>query len=613
MPKHGDSSAGGWAEPMSTAKVQQAEALFRSGALQQARVILTAALRAKPGDSYAMQLMATVLGRLGQVDASEHYADRALALGPNDAATWTRCAVAALLCRRTDRALRLAERAVELDAGRMDARETLIKVLMAAKRVVSAAALAQEGQRRHPRNEEFARLAYLLLAGIGRVDEGVVAARAGLAANPDDLALHSMLCSGLNYVWGASGAERLAAARSFGAMIERTREPPIGPGGLGRSMADTSGSSARRLRVGLLSGDLRKHAVACFAQAVIHHLDRAAFEVVCLSTAEREDDVSARLRAAADEWVSLGTAPPHQLHARLRTAKLDLLIDLHGHTDGHRLDALGHRVAPLQVTYCGYPATTGLPGMDVRLVDALTDPPGAPDGPQAWHTERLERIDGCFLAYSPPPDAPEPAWHEGRPPTFGSFNAMLKYNDRLIRLWTRLLHDNPGSRLLLKNGSLSGAEAKADLAARFEAAGAGTERIEMRGFEAASRHHLATYDEIDVALDTFPYHGTTTTCEALWMGVPVVTMAGEAHASRVGVSLLNAVGLGQLVAADEAGYAAIATALLHDAPRRRAWKAGLRAQVAGSMLCDGPGFGARFGAALRRAWDAASGRQGTTR
>lgn len=587
---------------MSTAKVQQAEALFRSGALEQARAILTAALRAKPGDSYAMQLMATVLGKMGQVDASEHYADRALALGPGDAATWTRCAIAALLCRRNDRALRLAERAVELDAGRMDARETLIKVLMACKRVVSAAAAAREGQRRHPGNEEFARLAYLLLAGLGRVDEGVVAARAGLGANPDDLALHSMLCSGLNYVWGASGAERLAAARSFGAMIERTRGVRGGPGVARGSVADGPGGAARRLRVGLLSGDLREHAVACFAQAVIEHLDRGAFEVVCLSSAEREDAVSARLRGAADEWESLGAAGPQELPARLRAAKLDVLIELHGHTDGHRLDALGHRVAPLQVTYCGYPATTGLPGMDVRLVDALTDPPGVPDLPQGWHTEQLERIEGCFLAYSPPLDAPEPAWRDGRPPTFGSFNAMLKYNDRLIGLWARLLRENPGARLLLKNGSLSGAEARADLAARFEAAGAGGDRLEMRGFEAAARHHLAAYDEVDVALDTFPYHGTTTTCEALWMGVPVVSMAGEAHAGRVGVSLLNAVGLGELLARDEAEYVALATALLGDAARRRAWKAGLRAQVGGSMLCDGPGFGARFGAALKRAW-----------
>jgi predicted O-linked N-acetylglucosamine transferase (SPINDLY family) len=256
----------------------------------------------------------------------------------------------------------------------------------------------------------------------------------------------------------------------------------------------------------------------------------------------------------------------------------------------------------VQITWLGYPDTTGLRAMDCRFVDAITDPVGEAE---PFHTEQLVRFAPTAWIYQPPLDSPEVApvpCTAGAPVTFGCFNNFAKVSDSTLRGWARVLASVPQSRLLLKGHGLAEPALAATLRARLALLGVGQERIELLGRTPGVAEHLALYARVDVALDTFPYHGTTTTCEALWMGVPVVTLAGDRHAARVGVSLLTAVGRREWIARDWDDYVAIAAALAKDAAGRAAWRQSLRGEMRRSALLDHAGQAARFGNAVRQCW-----------
>jgi len=286
----------------------------------------------------------------------------------------------------------------------------------------------------------------------------------------------------------------------------------------------------------------------------------------------------------------------------VRADTIDIALDLSGHTHAHSLPAFHMRCAPVQATYLGYPNTTGVAAMDYRITDSAADPPGA----QAFATERLLNIDPCFLCYAPPADAPSPRREPGaapaRPFTFGSFNNAQKMNGYTIALWARVLDAVPGSRMLLKSVNFDDAQLRADIVARFSAQGIDPARVEVLPRAPTLHDHLSLYQRFDVALDTFPYAGTTTTCEALHMGVPVVTLRGRTHASRVGASLLGAIGRADLIADTSEEFVQIAAGLAAEGDRLDARRPQLRDALAASPLCDAPGFAARFDGVLRTMW-----------
>jgi predicted O-linked N-acetylglucosamine transferase (SPINDLY family) len=286
----------------------------------------------------------------------------------------------------------------------------------------------------------------------------------------------------------------------------------------------------------------------------------------------------------------------------IRRARPDILIDLGGLTGPARVVAMAHRIAPVQATYLGYPNTSAVPNIDWRLVDALTDPvePSA-DGSRAddLATERLLRIKGCFVCYRPPDDAPPVAVRGADGPVaFGSFNTSHKISPQCVQLWARVLRRVPGSMLVLKRREFADPWIAGQFIQAFGREGVEAPRLRFLGKTPAVAEHLAAYAEVDIALDTYPYHGTTTTCEALWMGVPVVSLIGNTHASRVGHSLLNAAGLGRLAATTPEQFEEIAAALAADRAALGTMRASLRPQVSASSLCDGPNFAARFADAL---------------
>jgi protein O-GlcNAc transferase len=260
-----------------------------------------------------------------------------------------------------------------------------------------------------------------------------------------------------------------------------------------------------------------------------------------------------------------------------------------GHTAGNRMALLARRVAPVQITYLGYPASTGLAAMDHRITDAIADPEGMTE---AFHTEQLVRIDGGFLCYAPafpgqegPAVTPPPSL-AGGPVTFGSFNSLIKVNDAVLDAWATLLHLVPKGRLLLKARAFTEETVRQRLWKQLQARGIARERVELVAPLGPIAEHLAAYGRIDIALDTFPYNGTTTTCEALWMGVSVVTFAGRCHAARVGASLLARVGLDELVAPTLEGSLKVAVQLARDPERLASLRSSMRERMLGSPLMD---------------------------
>ncbi len=358
----------------------------------------------------------------------------------------------------------------------------------------------------------------------------------------------------------------------------------------------------RPLRVGYVSGDFRRHPVAFFVEPLLRCHDRGAFHPFCYSNGGERDDLNMHLRALVPDWRDIAALDDDAVAALIRRDRIDILVDLSGHTAHHRLLVFARRPAPLQVTAIGYVNTTGLAAMDYRLTDAWCDPPGIDE---TLYSESLWRLPGGFNCYAPPNGLPAP----GPAPlatrghvTFGSFNNLDKISPEVLDLWAGLIGSVPGSRLVLKTKTLSDPTVGAAIRARFAGAGVDPARIELIEWSATLREHFEHYRRIDIALDPFPYNGTTTTCEALMMGVPVIALAGDRHAARVSASILARLGLEVLVAPDPAGYLARAQALAQKPEAVVKLRDSLRRRIAASPLADAAGYTRSLEAAYREMW-----------
>ncbi len=366
----------------------------------------------------------------------------------------------------------------------------------------------------------------------------------------------------------------------------------------------TNGPDPRkRLRVAILSPDLRVHSCAYFIEPLLRHLDREQFEIYLYHDHIREDTVSVRLRSLAAKWRNFSGQQTAIVEQQIRADNLDLLIDLAGHTGLiNRLPVLARKVAPIQINYLGYPNTTGVSAIDYRLTDAIADPEGEAD---AFATEQLVRLGPTAWTYQPPADAPEvtppPCLANGYV-TFGSFNDLAKITDSTLTVWGRVLAGVPGSRLRLKGRGLSEAPLRAALTQRLVRAGIAAGRVEFLERTPDTVSHLAQYQTVDIALDTFPYHGTTTTCEALWMGVPVISLMGDRHVARVGGSLLTAAAHAEWSTKSVDEYVQAASTLASDAGRLSEVRRGLRDDLKRGPLLDHQAQSRRFGSALRTCW-----------
>lgn len=359
--------------------------------------------------------------------------------------------------------------------------------------------------------------------------------------------------------------------------------------GLANESAARATASAT-IRVGYVSPDFRGHSVANFIKPVLGTHNRNVVTCYCYSDVEYPDETTRQLMRMTDHWRDTAVLSDDQLFQLVRKDEIDILVDLAGHTSRNRLRMFSRRPAPVQVTYLGYPDTTGLSVMDYRLTDARADPEGVSGD---LHTERLVRLEGGFLCYEPPCEpkiaGEMPASRNGHI-TFGSFNNLAKINADVVRAWSEILRSVPAAKLILKARGLGDPAGRDTVLSQFRTQGIGEDRIECLGHATGMEQHLQTYNRIDIALDTFPYNGTTTTCEALWMGVPVITFAGDRHASRVGVSILTTVGLTVCIAVGREAYVSQAVRLACERDYVSDLRNGLRERMRGSPLVDARRF-----------------------
>ena len=430
---------------------------------------------------------------------------------------------------------------------------------------------------------------------IGRLDEAVAAYRAALRYEPGAMEVHSELLLTLHYDPAYEPAAIYQEHRHWYQQHAESLRTLCGP-------HTNSRNPDRRLRIGYVSPDLCDHVVARFLLPLLTSHDHSQVEVFCYAPVPRPDDMADRLATCAHHWKSLRGLTDQQAADLIRGDEIDILVDLAGHTPGHSLLVFARKPAPVQVTWLGYPDTTGLPTIDYRFTDAFADPPGLTESLHCEHLVRLPQTAWCFhpVGYTRPV-GPLPSMGAGHI-TFGTFNNFAKVSQISLDLWARILQQVPDSHLLLKGPALSSLEVISQLHQFFAGRGIAAQRLELVPRDPSALGHLRWYDQMDISLDTFPYHGTTTTCEALWMGVPVVTLTGQTHVSRVGVSLLSNMGLSDLVADSPDRYVQIAVALGQDRLRLQELRSTLRQRMQLSPLMNAQGFARNVEAAYRAMW-----------
>lgn len=566
----------------------RAMAMQAAGKVEDAIAMVRVQQRLRPRDPDLMNLMAVLLWGTGRLDESLRSLERAVALQPANGSFLNNLGVTLSFMNRLHDAVAAWERATSVDPRNPLAWISLAGTLPRVVRAADGVVAGRRGIELDPGSPAAHNALASALKHAGSMAEAVEAAREAVRLQPGDPRLRSQMLLFMNYA--SMPAEALAREhRAFGAAC-----PPA------RAAASTAPDPDRPLRIGVLSGDLKDHSVAFFVDAVLDAVPEGS-TCTAFSTmvAPEGDATAARLRGRFGDWVDAWKLTDDGLDEAIRAREIDVLLELSGHTSGSRLAALRSAPAPVIVTAIGYPNTTGLPAVGWRIVDSVTDPSGS----DAHCTERLVRIDPCFLCYRAPQDAPESAMPApDAPVTFASFNNAAKVGDECAALWGRVLAAVPGSRLLLKSASLADAAVRATVVARMEAAGIASGRLELVARTASRAEHLALYSRVHVALDTVPYNGTTTTCEAMWMGVPVVCMLGDRHASRVSASLVAAAGHPEWAAADADGFVQTAARLAGNREALAAIRAGLRPAMARSALMDAAAYGTRFHAALRDCW-----------
>jgi predicted O-linked N-acetylglucosamine transferase (SPINDLY family) len=357
----------------------------------------------------------------------------------------------------------------------------------------------------------------------------------------------------------------------------------------------------KRIKLGLLSADFHhQHPVNIFMQPVLARLDKSQFEVTIYNVGVAHDDQTQLARSRADQWVVGTHWTQAQLTQRIRADGIDVLIDLAGHTSHNRLVMLSQRVAPVQVSFLGYPGSTGVPNIDWLLADSVVVPPEH----DALCTEQVYRLPHTVFCFAPEVDYPYPTYDTAkavRPLTFGSFNNVPKLTPHTIALWARVLERVPGSRLLLKAPSFRDESAVRIFRERFEQQGVDASRIEFRG-PVGLTDMMAEYADVDIALDPVPYNGGTTTLQAMWMGVPVVVKEGQNFVSRMGASFMRAAGLPDWVADSDEAYVAIAARMAADRQALLQLKAGLRARLLAAPAWDIDRYTRDWTVALREMW-----------
>jgi len=547
-----------------------AAAYLETGHLEQSIAAARQAVEFEPTNSNFLAVLGASLGGRGEFFEAEKVLRAAIKYDPTHAHAYSNLGNLFLEQRDLDGAIAACRKAVELAPGLEVAHGNLANAL---------------------RDQ-------------GRIDEALAVYRKVLEKGCDHGAIISNYLMCLHYASEISGAEiKTESQRLASSPNESECRPEI--------EFEQSPVPDRKLTIGYVSPDFRAHSVSWFLTSLLRVHNRSQFRILCYAEVAKPDAVTEELRDLADDWRSTVGVSDQQMAAQIRADKVDILVDLAGHTGANRLTVFARRPAPIQVSWLGYPGTTGMPEIEFRLTDAIADPEG-PEGNESDFTESLIRLPNGFLNYAPPlgaPDTETPPRLRNRYISFGSFNTLAKISEPTIACWSRVLISIENSVLILKNRALADSGARERLFELFERYGVTSDRLKLHPWTATIHDHLAAYNEVDVALDTFPYNGTTTTLEALWMGVPVITLRGNHHATRVSASILERIGWPEWIADTDDDYVAKAKCVAENLDQSNMDRSGLRERVQSSPLCNSSNFAQDIEAAFREMWRTYCGSQ----
>jgi predicted O-linked N-acetylglucosamine transferase (SPINDLY family) len=634
---------------------------LEAGAFDAAREACRAALAANPGCAEAHNTLGNVLRARGEYQGAAESFDRALNLHPNYPEAWNNKAVVLLMLQKTDEAAACVRRALALKPDFGVGWATYGSALVAVGNLNQAIASFEKSVAYEPNCVEAHNNLGATLLQLDRADEAIAAfekaialseaeGRAeshynlgttliernqldravlclgkAIAADPNHAAARNNLgialqgqgapaeavqaygeaidadphyagayCNKLmamHYIEKYSNEDMLDVARAFGRAFDRPDKRPF---------AARDPSPERRLRIGYVSGDFNSHPVAFFFARSLRAHDREQVEIFCYSNWASEDFMTEELRGLSDHWRVVAGMSDAEAADLIRQDEIDILVDLAGHTNKTRVVLFGLKPAPIEVEWIGYFGTTGLPSMDYLMLD----PVSAPEGADRWYVERLVRLPYGRFCYKPPafeiPVADPPSLTKGFV-TFGCFNNVAKLSAGALDLWAEILRATPEARLVLKWKSMSEESVRRRLRESFTSRGVAESRVELRG-QSSYEQMLREYNDIDIALDPFPFGGATTSCEALWMGVPVMTWPGDRLASRQTLGFLVEMGFAELAAASREDYVARAVALAKDKARLRDIRHALRPAMEAAAFCDGPRFTRTLEQAYRIMW-----------
>lgn len=550
------------------------------------------AVQLRPDFAAAYNNLGNALWEQGTLEAALVSLSQAVRLQPRTDTTW--CTIGLILRQlgQFEEAVKAFRQAIALNPSFAEAHNGLGTVLQDQGHIPRAvesyaAAIKLKG--------DFASAHVNLgnaLSALHRFDESCLHYRRALEITPDYNTATNNLLMVMQYAPDFDANELFAAHCRWGEELERKvteshqfQNPLV---------------EERPLRVGYVSPDFRRHAVASFIEPILSSHDPASIETFCYAEVDRPDDVTMRLQASVANWRSTVGVSDMEVVKMIHRDRIDILVDLAGHTSGNRLGVFARKAAPIQASYLGYGNTTGLSNVDYWLTDEIANPPGE----QNYYTEELIRLKRgflCFASPSAPPVGPLLAIERGYL-TFGSFNRRIKINSEVVRLWSRILRALPTARLLLKDRAFADEEMRSLTLRDFSENGVEPQRIDLLPRSASAQEHLQLYNRVDIALDPFPYNGSTTTCEALWMGVPVLTLRGNCYVSRMTSSLLTRVGLPEFITESADEYVSRAVQLAGQTEQLNRLRAELRPRMSTSPLCDATGYTRELESVYRTMW-----------
>ncbi len=570
-----------------------------AGDLPKAEAIYQQILSTEPNQPTALQLLGVIAHQVGKNEVAVEYITKAIKIKPDYAEAYGNLGAALRELGQFSNAVDCYRKALEIKPDYVEARNNMGNALKELGRLNDAIVCYRQAIKIKPDYGEAHYNMGNTFQSLGQINEAIDCYQTALEIGKKQgiklARINSNLLLGLNYYSGFSKEAIFTKHREW--------EKNIGNPVLSREPASADARQNTSLRVGYVSPDFRTHSVAYFFEPLLVSHDSKVVEVYCYYNNNDVDSTTQRLKDASDHWRSIINLSDEEVVSLIRQDHIDILVDLAGHTAKNRLPVFTYKPAPIQVTWLGYPNTTGLSNMDYRFTDDIADPVGEAD---QWCTEELIRLPNGFLCYEGDDQIdfePTLPCRERGYVTFGSFNNVIKTNLEVIKLWAKLLKAVPGSHLLLKSNQLVDKEIELNFLELFEKQGIDKDRLEIYAGLPEKKDHLALYSKIDIGLDPFPFNGVTTTCEALWMGVPTVTLLGDRHPGRVCASILNHIGLREFVAKDLESYVEIAVQYAKNPKRLAIIRQELRARMKVSKLCDQPTFARSIENAYKDMWD----------